>query len=306
MEIKVSVPATSANLGPGFDSIGLALQIYNELTLSVAAGPHPAVEITGEGAGLLPEDGSHLSLRAADALFEAAGLPPPIWRLRQHNRIPPASGLGSSAAAIVGGLFAANAFLPEPFSREQLLELAIALEGHPDNVAPALCGGMVICGRDHERWRTLHALPAPGLRLLLALPESTFSTAGARRVLPEQVPRSDAVFNLGRAAALTAALITGDEAPLSWACEDRLHQPYRLPLIRGAGAALEAARRAGAGGAALSGAGPSIIALWFERGASDPRTESVAAALRDAFSGAGNPCRIISTTIDRTGATRLD
>jgi len=140
-KVKVRVPATSANLGPGFDSIGLALQIYNELTLSVAAGLQPTVEVVGEGAASLPRDGSHLSLRAADSLFKAAGLKPPIWNLHQSNRIPPGSGLGSSAAAIVGGLYAANTFLPDPFSRERLLELAIELEGHPDNVAPALYGG---------------------------------------------------------------------------------------------------------------------------------------------------------------------
>lgn len=304
-KVKVRVPATSANLGPGFDSIGLALQIYNELILSVAAGPHSAVEIGGEGAASLPRDGNHLSLRAADALFEAAGLKPPAWNLLQYNRIPPASGLGSSAAAIVGGLYAANAFLPDPFSQERLLELAVELEGHPDNVAPALYGGMVISCRDRDRWHTLHAAPSAGLRLQLALPDLTFSTGEARQVLPEQVPRSDAVFNLGRAAALTAALLTGKEEPLSWATEDRLHQPYRCPLIPGAEAALAAARRAGAGGAAISGAGPSIIVFWFERGAVDPRAENVAAALEDAFSSAGICCRIISTAIDNHGVALL-
>lgn len=305
MKVKVSVPATSANLGPGFDSLGLALQIYNELTLSIAAGSRPEVKISGEGAALLPRDGSHLSLRAADALFEAAGLAPPIWNLIQHNRIPLASGLGSSAAAIVGGLHAANLFLPEPFNRERLLELAVELEGHPDNVAPALLGGLVICCRDRGRWRTLRALPAPGLSLLLALPDLTFSTIGARQVLPERVLRSDAVFNLGRTAALTAALLAGTEEPLGWATEDRLHQPYRLPLIPGAEAALAAARRAGAGGAAISGAGPSIIVFWFRRGTSDSRAKNIAAALQGAFSGAGISCRIVSTIIDNEGVTLL-
>lgn len=303
--VKVRVPATSANLGPGFDSIGLALQLYNELNLSVAAGPGPAVEITGEGSSLLPRDGSHLSLKAADALFQAAGLTPPPWKLLQHNRIPPASGLGSSAAAIVGGLFAASAFLPEQPSRERLLELAIALEGHPDNVAPALFGGMLICGRKGGRWRTHRILPSEKLQLQVALPDFPFPTDEARRVLPEQIMRNDAVFNLGRTAALTAALLTGDEEPLSWAVDDRLHQPYRLPLIPGAEAALAAARRAGAGAAALSGAGPSIIAFWFERGSSDPRGESIAAALQGAFAGAGIGCRIISTTTDHCGAARI-
>lgn len=305
MTVRVRVPATSANLGPGYDSIGLALQIYNELTLSKAAGPQSTVEITGEGAQSLPRDGSHLSLKAADLLFEKASLKPPAWRLRQHNRVPPASGLGSSAAAIVGGLWAANAFLPRPFSREQLLELAVMLEGHPDNVAPALYGGAVICCREGERWHTMRLIPSAGLQLQLALPALTLSTGEARRVLPEQLSRSDAVFNLGRAAALTAALLTGEEGPLGWATEDRLHQPYRCPLIPGAEAALAAARRAGAGGAALSGAGPAVIALCFEHGAGGTRAERVAAALQGAFLDAGVDCRIISTSIDRHGATLL-
>lgn len=306
-KIRVRVPATSANLGPGFDSIGLALQIYNELTLSVAPDQRSSavVEIAGEGADTLPRDGSNLSLQAADSLFRTRGLQPPAWELRQHNLIPLASGLGSSAAAIVGGLYAANAFLPHPHTREQLLETAVELEGHPDNVAPALFGGMVISCRSGERWSTLGVLPRAGLHLLLALPDLTLSTGEARGVLPERVSRGDAVFNLGRAAALTAALLAGEEEPLRWATEDRLHQPYRCPLIPGAEAALAAALRAGAGGAAMSGAGPSIIAFWFTRGSDDPRAAEVAAALRSAFSGAGVGCRIINTSIDSGGVSLL-
>ena len=305
MKVRVKVPATSANLGPGFDAIGLALQIYNELTLSVAVGPRPEVQIEGEGAETLPRDDSHLSLQAAGALFKAAGMKPPFWALQQVNRIPAAAGLGSSAAAIVGGMVAANAFLPHPLSCEQILELAVQMEGHPDNVAPALYGGMVISCRDRGRLGTYHTSPAPGLRLLLAVPDITLTTSAARRVLPVQVPHSDAAFNAGRAAALTAALLTGKEDVLSWATEDRLHQPYRYRLIPGSEAALEAARRAGAGGAAISGAGPSIIALWFERGDNDPREASISAALQAAFAGAGIRCRLISTIPDHCGASLL-
>ncbi len=301
----VRVPATSANLGPGFDALGLALQIYNELTLSTAAGPMPEICIEGEGAESLPRDRDHLSIQAADALFKAAGLEPPQWNLHQVNRIPAAAGLGSSAAAIVGGMIAANNFLPRPFRREQILELAVQMEGHPDNVAPALYGGMVISGRRRERLCTYRTLPAPGLRLQLAVPAFTLSTPTARRVLPEQVPRGDAVFNAGGAAALTAALLEGREDMLSWAMEDRLHQPFRLPLIPGSEAALAAACRAGAGGAAIRGAGPSIIALWFERGTSDPREAAISAALQAAFAGAGVRCRLIATRPDHRGAALL-
>lgn len=303
MKVAVRVPATSANLGPGFDALGLALQIYNELTLSTTADPMSKIRIEGEGAETPPRD--NLSIQAADALFKAAGSEPPLWNLHQVNRIPAAAGLGSSAAAIVGGMIAANAFLGRPLGREQILELAVQMEGHPDNVAPALYGGMVISGRRQERLCTYRTLPAPGLRLQLAVPEFTMSTPAARRILPEQVVRGDAVFNAGAAAALTAALLEGREDMLSWAMEDRLHQPYRLPLIPGAEAALAAACRAGAGGAAISGAGPSIIALWFERGQSDPREAAISAALQAAFAGAGIRCRLISTRPDRCGAALL-
>ncbi len=305
IKVKVKVPASSANLGPGFDAIGLALQIYNELTLSVAAGPISEVQIEGEGAASLPRDENHLSLRAAGVLFKAAGIKPPSWKLRQLNRIPAGSGLGSSSAAIVGGMIAANAFLPNPLSREQILELAAQMEGHPDNVAPAIYGGMVISCCDRGKLRTFKVPTAPGLRLLVAVPEITLATQAARCVLPEQVPLSDAVFNAGRAAALAAALSTGKEDVLSWATEDRLHQPYRCCLSPGSEAAMAAARRAGAGGAAISGAGPSIIAFWFERGDKDPRENLISAALRNAFAGAGIRCRIISTVPDYWGASLL-
>ncbi len=305
VKVRVKVPATSANLGPGFDAIGLALQFFNELTLSVAAGPRPEVQIEGEGAESLPRDESHLSLQAAGALFKAAGLKPPPWALRQINRIPIGAGLGSSAAAIVGGMVAANAFLPHPLSREQILELAVQMEGHPDNVAPAIYGGMVISCREQGELRTYHTSPAPGLRLLLAVPDIILSTSTARRILPEQVTHSDAVFNAGRAAALAAALLAGKEDVLSWATEDRLHQPYRYHLIPGSEAAVAAARRAGAGGAAISGAGPSIIAFWFERGDNDPREGLVSAALQAAFANAGIRCRLIPAIPDCCGASLL-
>lgn len=304
MKAKVRVPATSANLGPGFDAMGLALQVYNEMTLSIASEEEkPGVEIMGEGAESLPRDRSHLSLRAADALFEAAGLKPPLWALHQFNRIPPGAGLGSSAAAIVGGMVAANTFLPQPFTRKQILELAESMEGHPDNAAPALYGGMVISCREHGRLCTFQTALPPGLRLLLAIPDFKLSTSEARSVLPEQVSRSDAVFNVGRAAALTAALLTGKEELLAWGTEDRLHQPYRCPLIPGAEAVLAAARRAGAGGAAISGAGPSIIAFWFERRADDPREKAVSVAVKDAFAAAGVHCRVIVSAADNAGAS---
>lgn len=302
-KVEVIVPATSANLGPGFDCLGLALGLYNELALRAVPDSPSRVSVEGEGAAELPRDGSHLSLRAADAVFQAAGLPPPAWELEQLNRIPLAAGLGSSAAAIAGGMVAANAFLPEPLPRERLLDLAAAMEGHPDNVAPALYGGLVIACREGERIRTLRLSPSPRLRLALAVPAFTLPTAEARRALPERVSRADAVFNTGRAAALVTALLAGQDDVLDWAADDRLHQPYRARLIPGAAEALAAARRAGARGAVISGAGPSILAFWLEDdnpGAG--RAEAVCAAMAGAFAARGLRCRSFAPAVDGGGA----
>ena len=250
MTVKVRVPATSANLGPGYDSIGLALQIYNELTLSVAEGKQSTVEITGEGALSLPRDGSHLSLKAADLLFERAGEEPPAWRLHQHNRVPPASGLGSSAAAIVGGLFAANAFLPRPFSREQLLDLRWRWR-HP-TMWPSAIRGAVISPTGtvaHLRCPLQRAAAAAGPADL------TLSTGEARRVLPADL-RSDAVFNLGRAAS-SPPLCSRGRAALNWPWRIGSINPIAASHPRSGGGC--SCRGGRSSGAALSGAGPTVV-----------------------------------------------
>ncbi len=298
--ITVRVPATTANLGPGFDAVGLALRFYNTVTL--AASERPEIEIRGEGERTLPRDPSHLAYRAALAVVERAGAGarsprPRAFRLVQHNRIPLARGLGSSAAAIVGGAAAANALLGGPLGPQPLLDLATEMEGHPDNVAPALLGGAVVCARTPSGVRWIRLVP-PRLRVVVAVPDFTVSTAEARRLLPQHVPFADAVFNVTRTALLVAALTAGRTDLLGEATQDRLHQPYRERLIPGLGQVFEAARRAGASGVALSGSGPSVVAFGDAPG--------IGAAMVDAFRAAGAGCRTVDAELDTEGTVVVE
>jgi homoserine kinase len=293
--ITVRVPATSGNLGPGFDVLGLALRLHNTLTLEAAESPD--IEIQGEGAAALPRDPSHLSYRAALAVAARGGKgrAPRVraFRLRQHNRIPLARGLGSSAAAIVGGAVAANALLGTPLDSQGLLDLATEMEGHPDNVAPALFGGLVICAKTSQGVRWMRLAPAP-LRLVVAVPDFPVSTEDARRLLPDRVPFADAVFNVARTALLVGALTGGRTDLLSDATQDRLHQPYRERLVPGLRDVFAAALRAGAYGVMLSGSGPAVLALGDAPG--------IGEAMAGAFRAAGAGCRSHALEIDTEGA----
>lgn len=297
--IRVSVPATTANLGPGFDALGLALGLRNELWLAPADAP--AVEVEGEGAEVLPRDASHLAYRAARAVVErAAGrgrAAPAAFRIRQRNRIPLARGLGSSAAAIVGGAAAANAALGDPLDRQALLDLATGLEGHPDNAAPALLGGLVVCAREAGGGVRWARLDPPRLRIVLAIPDFTVSTAEARRLLPAAVPYADAVYNVTRAALLVAALAGGQAGLLDEATRDRLHQPYRARLVPGLDEVFAAARRAGAAGVALSGSGPTVVAFGGPAG----NGRAIGEAMAEAFRATGAGCRVIEAEADGRG-----
>lgn len=270
--IVVRVPATTANLGPGFDVLGLALDLWNEAEFTVeedAAGAPSrwAARNEGFGAAHLPTDATHLALRAFRAVFEHLGRPLPARvHLHARNTIPVASGLGSSAAAVVAGVLAANAALGKPLEEGAALALATALEGHPDNVAPALLGGLTAAWMDEDGAPQAIRLPlAPAWQkrawLAIAVPQVALRTVEARRALPEQVPHADAVFNLSRLAVLLEALRRGWAEGLTQGVADRLHQPYRWPLLPGAEAVRQAARAAGAVAVALSGAGPGMVAF---------------------------------------------
>ncbi len=256
--VRVTVPATTANLGPGFDTLGMALDIRNVLELWLGSDGI-SLEIRGEGSDRLPRDESNLVVRAMELAADRCGRSLPGFKLRMENSIPLERGLGSSAAAAVGGVALAAAALDLPFTPEDILALAVQLEGHPDNVAPCLLGGLTVAVPG-DRPRALRLDP-PELSVVLLVPEVGLETVEARAVLPRVVPREDAIFNVSRAALWIAAVVTGQYEWLTLACADRLHQPYRKQLMPYLEGVMEAALSAGAVGAFLSGAGTSVAAL---------------------------------------------
>lgn len=282
LSAHVRVPASSANLGPGFDALGLALALYNEVVARESDGVR--VTVQGEGAGQLPTGEANVVARGVRAAYQAAGRPFPGCTLACVNRIPLARGLGSSAAAWVGGLVAGNALLGGPLDRATLLSLAARAEGHPDNVAAALYGGLTVSAGGPDG-ATAVTLPVPAdLRWVALIPDIPSATAEARAVLPATVPREDAVFNIQRVALLLAALQARRLDAVRAALADRLHEPYRQRLFPWMPDVVEAARKAGALGCVLSGAGPSLLAV-----VAGPvgEAEAVGRRMEAALAGAG-------------------
>jgi homoserine kinase len=291
------VPATTANLGPGFDCLGLALDLWNraEFTLS---GQGIRIKLKGEGKGLLPTDEHNLIVRAFLRFYEAKGKPAPEGlEIICDNQIPLGSGLGSSAAATLAGLLAANAFLDESANRQEILSLATEIEGHADNAAAALWGGLVVVILHDQQPEVFRFEPALLKVIVMLLPSIHLPTAAARAALPKMVPLADAVYNLGRTALVVEALRSGNLDLLGKAMRDRLHQPYRLNLIPGAEQALQAACQSGAAAAAISGAGPSLIAFPVSE------AEPVAASMAAAFEQAGQQTRSMVLLTTPQGAT---
>lgn len=296
-DLRVRVPASSANLGPGFDSFALALPLLAEFELRPARTW--AVTIEGDGQGIPPDD-ENLFVVSARAAAKAARRELVAQHVTQRSAIPTARGLGSSAAAIVGGVLAANALLGEPFDRRTLLRIASEVEGHADNVAAALYGGFTVAlPNDGGPVATRLVFPR-AWRVCLLIPGRPLSTEQARAVLPAQVSRDDAVFNVAHGAALIAAVMRADGALLALAMVDRLHQPARTALVPALGEIIGAAREAGAFGAALSGAGPSVLAVAPTRLA--PR---VVAAMEEAAEAAGSPGRGRVVRVRAAGAQVL-
>lgn len=255
----LKVPATSANLGPGFDCIGMALDLYNYIEFDrFGDDGYLSIEISGEGASNLRKDKSNLVYHAYAKVFLMQKMPVPGIRLKLINNIPLARGLGSSSAAIIGGLMIANYFLTEKLTAEQLLDIALEFEGHPDNIAPALLGGIVLCTSNKETKCHYHKMnPPDGLCCSILIPNYEISTRTARGILPLQVPLKDAVFNLGKMALFINAINTGNLELFKQAIDDKLHQPYRSSLIPGLNDLF--AIKTKVLGIAISGAGPSII-----------------------------------------------
>lgn len=258
MRLVARAPATVANLGPGFDALAMAVGLHNETVLDTAEVP--AIAVAGEGAGELPEDGSNVIFRTMTFLSKEAGIALPPFRLDCVNRIPLERGLGSSAAAVVTGVLLADRVLGTKLPPDRLLELAVDLEGHADNVAACLRGGLVLAYLSADGWRAERLEPHPSLRPVLLVPvDERLATSDARRVLPRHVPLADAAFNAGRAALAVVALTARPEL-LSAALEDRLHQPRRLPLVPASHALFEDLRHSGVP-VCVAGAGPSLLAF---------------------------------------------
>ncbi len=303
---RVRVPATSANLGPGFDVLGLALGLFDEVGLILwRKSQRPALFITttGPGAEYIPKGPSNLVFRAVRTVFKAAQKSLPAVELHLNVRLPVAGGLGSSSAAIVGGLVAANAAVGNRFSVGDLVEMATAIEGHPDNVLPALVGGLCagVVTKDGVKfvaWKD--ASMRKNLRAAVCTPDLRVPTQKARQILPVQVDRKDAIFNAAHVALFLSAIKEKRYDLLGEAMGDRLHQPYRAKLVPGLMDVIAAARRAGAYGAALSGAGPTVLAL-----APVSQAEGAARAMERAFQRNGVKARSTVLAIESRGARRV-
>ena len=263
--VRVKAPATTANMGPGYDCLGLALDIWNTLEVETIVGGEPLVEISGEGAGELETGRENLVYRSMEFLFHEADQDMPVVRIRCENDIPLARGMGSSSAAIAGGLVAANAICSQDFSANELLEMAATIEGHPDNVAAAVMGGMQLVIVDQtDEGRRLYTVPVnvpPEMHAVVFIPNVRIATEDARAVLPEKVSVADAVHNMGRVGLLVASMATNHLEYLAIATQDRLHQPYRQPLFPAMKVIFKAAMDAGALGVFLSGSGSTVLAL---------------------------------------------
>lgn len=319
--VTVTVPATTANLGPGFDCIGAALTLYNQFKFSCLEVPPPGeggvkIIVKGSEAYKVKTDESNLVYQAFVKFYQHLGQTPPPVQIEIEMGVPLARGLGSSATAIVGGLVGANQLAASPLSQTEVMELAIALEGHPDNVVPALLGGCRLAaskernepqrrkerteeeGESFAGWEICDVLWNESVVPVVAIPDFELSTASARRVLPTQVSRADAIFNTAHLGLLVRGLETGRGDWLKAALQDRLHQPYRQALIPGYEAVRSAAISAGALGMAISGAGPTLLALVEVARAAD-----VAAAMAAAWQQEGIKVEVRSLAIDTQGAS---
>lgn len=255
--LKISVPATSANLGPGFDSVGVALELYNDFYFC-----NKAKEEMPAGVNLLKTNSlAHQGMRL---LAQHVKRNIPEVEIAIKAQIPPSRGLGSSATLSVAGLMAANILLDAKLTEQEMITLATEIEGHPDNAAPALIGGVVLSMITPKGIKYQKIMPAQPLQVVVAVPEFELATSTARKVLPAHVAHTDAVYNTGRYGYFIASLLTGDYSSLGLAMEDLLHQPYRVPLVPGLNDVMSAAVSSGALGSCLSGAGPTILAFCQE------------------------------------------
>ncbi|WP_088890980.1 homoserine kinase [Leptolyngbya ohadii] len=300
-KVTVTVPATTANLGPGFDCIGAALTLYNRFqftALTDAASPL-TIKATGAEADRVGTDDRNLAYQAFLKVYQTLDKTPPALHLAIDLQVPLARGLGSSATAIIGGLVGANALAGSPLSCEEVMQMAIEMEGHPDNVVPALIGGCQLAAtQQNGGWTICDIDWHEGIIPIVAIPDFELSTAEARRVLPTEYSRQDAIFNTAHLGLLVRALETGRSDWLRTALQDKIHQPYRRSLIHGYSAVEKAVLDAGAEGLVISGAGPTLLVLT-----KDDRATEVESALKQAWTDAGISVQTKVLQIDHRGAT---
>lgn len=292
----VKVPASTANLGPGFDTIGLALQLYT--TIKVKRSDHTQFYLLGDHQQGLPTDKRNLIYQVIDHLFKKAGLHTPELEIEVDTDIPLARGLGSSGTAIVGGLVAGNYLAGQPFSKQDLFQIASEMEGHPDNVGASLFGGMIVAAKNElGEYAHIQLSPPESLKVVVAIPDYELPTKLARDVLPDHYSRKDTVHAISHSALLAAAMAKGDLSALQVALDDRVHQPYRKALLPGFEEIQKNCRQFGALGAVISGAGPTILA--FAPGNSEELRHYMESTLQKA----GVSAKVMELGIDMTGTT---
>ena len=297
MDFKVRLPGSTANLGPGYDVLGLALSIYNYVTVRSDVGDEHRVTSSGTGSDELATDCTNLLFTSATTLAERVGKPLPPIEAEMEINVPLARGLGSSSTAIIGGCVIANRILGDPLTRADLLDVATEIEGHPDNVSPCLYGGFTVSAVTGNHVTCVRSVPTSELKTVVVVPNFQLKTADARSALPSEVSHPDATFNVGRACVVTAAMLQGDLDALASAMEDRLHQPYRAHLIPHYDALIAAAREAGALGVALSGAGPTLFAIARQN------EKAIGEAMAEVWKSHGIESTVYPLPIDTDGTT---
>ena len=290
--IRVRIPATSANIGSGFDSLGLAVTMYNYINIEEYEG----IDICSLDGLALPTGSSNLVYKTAKYLYDLCGKPFKGLRIQQESNIPLARGLGSSSACIVGGLVGANRLMGNPLSQDEIINIAAALEGHPDNSTPALLGGLVTAVLENGKvWYVKQTLK-DDLCFMAIIPDFELKTSVARSALPTEIAHKDAVFNLSRAALMSVSLYSGNYQNIRVAADDRLHQPYRLKYIKGGQQVMEACYRLGAYGVYISGAGSTLMAIV------DKKSQEFEQQLKDELMKLGlGSWRLEALAIDNTG-----
>ncbi len=309
MKVSVKVPATTANLGPGFDCLGLALPIYNTITVEETIMPGTGVEIniideTNEQDIIsIPTDENNIVYKAIELLYNSIGQTPDELKITINTHIPIARGLGSSAAVAVGGLLAANKLLGSPADEAALLSIASEIEGHPDNVTPAIVGGFVLASLEEDGSVVYRKLPWPkDWKITVCIPDYELATDIARSVIPEEIPLKDAVFNLKRSAMLVEAVNSADKDLMKFALSDRLHQPYREKLVPGMKEIKEVLKHEdNVMGCVLSGAGPALLVVSYGN-----NLNKIKEIISKTWLDMGVKSQVYTLDIEENGAVVLD